>query len=103
MFSSIIDHGLRTHIALEVTRILKDGGYLLWYDMCYSKSTNTQAIKTSEIESLFPSLEPVYRKKIHSSRISRVAKHSFLICEFLDQLPFLRKTHNLFLLKKGFG
>jgi ubiquinone/menaquinone biosynthesis C-methylase UbiE len=103
VFSSIIDHGLRVHIAQDVTRIIKDGGYLLWYDMCYSKSTNTQAIKASEIESLFPNLEPVYRTKIHSSWISRVAKHSFLLCEILDQLPFLRKTHNLFLLKKGFG
>jgi ubiquinone/menaquinone biosynthesis C-methylase UbiE len=103
VFSSVFDLGLRDHIAQEVTRIIKDGGYLLWYDMCYSKSANTRAIKASEIVSLFPNLEPVYRKKIHSSWISRVAKHSFLMCDILDLLPIFRKTHNLFLLKKGFG
>jgi len=103
VFSSIVDHGLRVHIAQEVTRIIKDGGYLLWYDMCYSKSINTRAIYTSEIETLFPNLKPVYRKKIHTSWISRLAKKSFLICDMLDQLPILRKTHNLYLLKKIAG
>ena len=103
VFSSIIDHGLRMHIAREITGIIKDNGYLLWYDMYYSKSMNTQAIKASELESLFPNLKPVYRKQIHSPWISRVAKHSFLICYILDQLPVLQKTHNLYLLQKIAG
>lgn len=103
VFSSILDHGLRVHIAQEISRILNNGGYLLWYDLCYSKSINTQAINASEIETLFPNLQTVYRKKIHSSWISRLAKHSFLICDILDHLPILRKTHNLYMLKKIAG
>ncbi len=103
VFSSIWDDGLKSSVAQEITRVLKDNGYLIWYDMCYSKSSNTKSISFSEIKSLFPNLEAVYRKKLNSSLTSKFAKHSFLICEILDRLPFIRKTHNLCLLKKITG
>jgi ubiquinone/menaquinone biosynthesis C-methylase UbiE len=101
VFSSILDHDLRARIAQEVTRIIKDSGYLLWYDMCYTKSIHTRAIREREIETLFPALEPVVRMKIHSAWISKLAKHSFFICDIIDHMPFLRRTHNLVLLKKS--
>ena len=103
VFSSIWDEGLKMSIAQEITRVLKDNGYLIWYDMCYSKSANTKSISFSETKSLFPNLEVVYRKKLHASLTSRLAKYSFLICDVLDALPFIRKTHNLCLLKKIVG
>lgn len=103
VFSSIWDDGLKTSIAWEITRVLKDNGILIWYDMCYSKSANTKSISFSETKYLFPNLEAVYRKKLHSSLSSKLAKHSFLICDMLDHLPFIRKTHNLCLLKKIAG
>ena len=103
VFSSIWDDGLKTSIAQEITRVLKDNGILIWYDMCYSKSANTKSISFSETKSLFPNFEAVYQKKLHSSLDSKLAKYSFSLCDILDHLPFLRKTHNLCLLKKIAG
>jgi ubiquinone/menaquinone biosynthesis C-methylase UbiE len=33
VFSSILDEELRREAAAEITRVMKPGGYLLWYDM----------------------------------------------------------------------
>jgi ubiquinone/menaquinone biosynthesis C-methylase UbiE len=103
VFSSIFDQDLRRQIAREISRILSDSGYLLWYDMCYTRSTNTQPISTTQIYALFPDFQPVYCKKIHSPWISRLVKRSYLLCEIIDHLSLLRRTHNLCLLRKRAG
>ena len=103
VFSSIWEDDLKTAVAQEITRVLKDKGYLIWYDMCYTKSANTRPINAAEIRSLFPNLETVYQKKLQSSLTSKLAKRSYLLCDILDHLPFIQKTHNLSLLKKFAG
>jgi ubiquinone/menaquinone biosynthesis C-methylase UbiE len=103
VLASIFDHDVRKDIAQEITRVIKDEGYLICYDMYHSKSINTLAISASEIETLFPDFQPVYRIKLHSPWISRLAKRSYLLCDIIDHLPFLRKTHNLYMLRKIVG
>ena len=51
---SILDPGLRRQIAEEITRLLGEGGYLLWYDMSYTRSVHTQPVSLAQVFELFP-------------------------------------------------
>ncbi len=103
VFSSILDPGLRRQIAGEISRLLGEGGYLLWYEMSYSRSVHTQPVSLAQVVELFPLFQPVYHRQIHSRWISRLAKRSYTLCSLIDHLPLLRKTHNLCLFTKRAG
>lgn len=55
VFSSIAHAGLRRAIALEMMRVIRPGGRILWYDIRKLKATpNLVPIDLAEIKSLFP-------------------------------------------------
>ncbi len=57
IFSSIHDASMARNVASEVTRVLKPGAALLWYDLRYdSTNRNVRAVTRARIHDLFPTL-----------------------------------------------
>lgn len=58
MFSSILDTAMAANVASEVTRVLRPGGGLLWYDFRYDSPTNrnVRGIRAETVRRLFPDL-----------------------------------------------
>ena len=58
MMTSVLDAGVRQLVADEVTRVLRPGGAMLWYDMRMPNPMNsaTRAIRRAELRRLFPTL-----------------------------------------------
>jgi SAM-dependent methyltransferase len=58
VFSSILDDGVRANIAKEVERVLRPGGFVLWYDMRLTNPTsrNLRGLSRRAIRSNFPGL-----------------------------------------------
>lgn len=59
IFSSIFDASMARNVASQITRVLRPGGALLWYDLRYdSTNRNVRAVPESRIRALFPALRP---------------------------------------------
>jgi ubiquinone/menaquinone biosynthesis C-methylase UbiE len=56
MMTSILDPGVRRDVAGEMVRVLKPGGFILWYDFRVNNPRNrdVRAVRSSEIKALFP-------------------------------------------------
>src|SRR5437867_8424866 len=56
MFSSVIHAGTKERIAVEMLRVLKPGGLIMWYDFCLKNPHNpdVRAVRRAEIRALFP-------------------------------------------------
>lgn len=59
VFSSIVDQGTRQATAAEMLRVLRPGGWLLWYDAFRTRGTDPhfRAVPRTEVKSLFPSVQ----------------------------------------------
>ena len=100
VFSSILDAQLRHRIAGEMLRVLKTGGYVLWYDFYRSRNTSLHSVPISEIHQLFPGLKVRYLQRLHPVNIPRILRHSRFLSGFLEILPGVSKSHYLILLQK---
>jgi len=100
VISSIFDPAMRTRICLEMVRVLRKGGYLIWYDMLRTKSTATLPVSLKEIQALIPDLRMVKLHRLHSMFSGRAATITPLFSALLDLLPGLPKTHALILFIK---
>ncbi len=100
VFSSIFDLGLRSRIASEMARTLKQGGHILWYDARVGNSKTTQGIDTHQIQQLFPGCRIVWLCRLHPPYATRLARRSIFLCEILDRVPLVKKTHILALIQK---
>ena len=58
VFSSILDNVMARNVAAEISRVLKPGGVLLWYDFRYDNPRNPNVRRMSErdVRALFPAL-----------------------------------------------
>lgn len=102
MFSSILDDVMRKDVAEEMLRVLKNNGIILWYDYFVSKPTNrdVKGVGRREIMRLFQNCVFNFRRVTLAPPIARaIAPYSFLLCCFLDKIPWLR-THYLVVIKK---
>lgn len=64
-FSSILDPFIKSTMAAEMTRVLKPGQGILWYDFIWNPTNpQTRGISLKEIKNLFPDC------KLYSSRIT---------------------------------
>jgi ubiquinone/menaquinone biosynthesis C-methylase UbiE len=59
IFSSILDRTMAANVAAEITRVLKPGGGLLWYDVRYDSvsNPNVKAVSRARVRELFPTLQ----------------------------------------------
>jgi ubiquinone/menaquinone biosynthesis C-methylase UbiE len=104
VFTSVLDRDLRRRIAGEMWRVLRPGGAVLWYDFRFQGwNTAVRAIHPREVRALFPQGTFVARRVTLAPPISRrLAGRSWLACELLDSIPWLR-SHDLILIRKMEG
>lgn len=100
VFSSIFDSGLHHKIAKEINRVLKPGGFMLWYDLRIGRSENTHGIERKEVLNLFPNYTARSITTLHPVRAASLAKRSVLLADIVGQIPWMKKTHILCLLIK---
>lgn len=101
-FTSIFDNAMKGGIAKEILRVLKKDGLVLWYDFRYNNPWNpdVKGIKKPEIIELFGDCEYDFKSVTLAPPIVRfLAPISWLACELLATIPFL-KTHYLAVIRK---
>lgn len=56
VFSSILDNVMARNVAAEISRVLKPGGVLLWYDFRYDnpRNPNVRRMSENDVRALFP-------------------------------------------------
>jgi len=89
-------------MALEMLRVLKPGGFVIWYDFWLNPTNKqTRGIKPAEIRQLFP------RCKIQQKRVTlappiarRLVPFSWGLAYALESLKFLN-SHYLALIQPG--
>ena len=102
VFSSILDADLRGRIAAEITRVLKPGGYVIWYDFRFNNPRNAQVrgVSKSHIASLFPGFTPDLRlATVLPPLVRRLGPATDTLYPVLNLVPFL-KTHYLGTLRR---
>lgn len=61
--SSILDAVIRERVAAEMLRILKPGGFIIWYDFWLNPANSqTHGIRRAEIRSMFPNCRFEFQK-----------------------------------------
>ena len=103
VFTSIVDFNHRIKVSKELTRVLKPGGIILYYDFRYHNpfNNNVVGLGKKDIDKFFPRME----KKIHSitlfpplaRRLGKYTKNFYL---FLSKFKILR-THYVGFIIKG--
>jgi ubiquinone/menaquinone biosynthesis C-methylase UbiE len=97
VFTSILDDNIKREVASEITRTLRPGGHLIWYDFVYSNPRNPQVrgVGRKEIESLFPGYRYHFQRLTLAPPIGRVVvRFSPALYRSLALFPMLR-THCL--------
>ncbi|HYC33667.1 MAG TPA: class I SAM-dependent methyltransferase [Gemmatimonadales bacterium] len=97
VFTSILDGGLRARVAVEMLRVLRPGGHVLWYDFHVNNPRNpdVRAVGRAELRALFPGCDVDARRVTLAPPLARrIAGWSWLACRLLEAVPLLR-THSL--------
>lgn len=95
VFTSVLDAQIRREIASEIHRVLRPGGYFIWYDFAYSnpKNANVRGIGRREIRELLGRFHLRFRRITLAPPIGRkVARISPFFYRALSAIPALR-TH----------
>jgi ubiquinone/menaquinone biosynthesis C-methylase UbiE len=103
VFTSILEPDIRRIIAGEISRVLKPGGALLWYDFAVNNPRNPHVRRVSrkELRQLFPHLSGDIRSVTLAPPLARlVAPRSWALATVLAAVPWLR-THLLGVLIKS--
>lgn len=101
-FSSILDKDIKRNLASEMLRVLRPGGFILWYDFWLNPSNpQTYGIKPQEIRKLFPNCWMEFHKITLAPPIVRcVVPLSWILALFLESLKIFN-SHYLVLIKKS--
>ena len=97
VFTSILDAELKSKVAVEMVRVVKPTGLIVWYDFHINNPWNldVRGVKKQEINRLFPACRIRLQRLTLAPPMARlVAPHSWLACELLQAIPWLR-THYL--------
>jgi ubiquinone/menaquinone biosynthesis C-methylase UbiE len=105
VFSSILDTRMARNVSREVSRVLKPGGAVVWYDFIYNNPQNPQVrgLRLSAIRDLFPDFHFLMRKTtLFPPLARRLGPLTSVLYPALAAIPCLR-THYLGLLQKPAG
>ena len=97
MMTSVLDDEIRQKITSEMMRVVKPGGYILWYDFRFNNPANpdTRAIGMHEIKKSFPGWQIQADKITLLPQLARkLGGISRGLLNLLSLLPIL-KTHYL--------
>jgi ubiquinone/menaquinone biosynthesis C-methylase UbiE len=95
VMTSVLDTEVRQEIASEIRRVLRTGGYLVWYDFAYSNPRNptVRGISRNEIRDLLSGFRLQFSKITLAPPLGRpAAKVSPTLYRILSAIPLLR-TH----------
>ena len=102
MFSSILDDGVRRAIAVELARVVRSGGAVLWYDLRVNNPRNPEVrrVPRDEIAALFPGWRIRLERATLAPPLTRtLAGRAEVTARLLAAVPWLR-THYLGVLRK---
>jgi SAM-dependent methyltransferase len=102
VFTSVLDALMRQQMASEMLRVVKDDGFILWYDYHVNNPWNpdVRGIKRQEISQLFPGCRiKLQRITLVPPLVRLLAPYSWLACYILGKIPWLR-THYFGLISK---
>lgn len=102
LFSSVLDDAVSHAIAGEITRVLKRGGALVWYDLRRGNpfNSNVRGISRSSVQRLFPEFDLHLQPLTLLPQLARCLKGQFVrLYQPLSQVPFMR-THYVGILVK---
>lgn len=102
MMSSVLDAGMRSRIAAEMLRVLRPGGFVLWYDFTVNPfNSDVAGIRPAELRGLFPGAVMRWHRVTLAPPAARLlAPHAWLVGEVLERVPWFR-THVLATLSKA--
>lgn len=103
LFTSILDKAMKALVAVELLRVLKPGGLILWYDYHADNPWNpdVRGVKKSEIMDLFPNCRIKLRRITLAPPLTRLlAPYSFLVCSLLEKLRIFN-THYLGVIRQA--
>jgi ubiquinone/menaquinone biosynthesis C-methylase UbiE len=105
VFTSVLDARIKQQMASEMLRVVKDDGFILWYDYHVNNPWNpdVRGIKKREIVQLFPGCRiTLQRITLFPPLVRFLAPYSWLACYVLGKIPWLC-THYLGLISKEFS
>jgi ubiquinone/menaquinone biosynthesis C-methylase UbiE len=102
IFSSILDGSMQRNVAAEMTRVLRPGGAVLWYDVRYDSNSNpnVKAVPARRVRELFPSLRAELRSITLLPPVARRLGPLTSVYPALAAIPPLR-SHLIGLLGKA--
>jgi ubiquinone/menaquinone biosynthesis C-methylase UbiE len=95
VFTSVLDAKIRKAIAAEVCRVLRPGGYFIWYDFAFSnpRNSNVRGISRRDITELLGGFRLRFRRVTLAPPIGRAVVKVFpSLYWILRAIPLLR-TH----------
>jgi SAM-dependent methyltransferase len=103
VFSSILDPTMRSMVAEEMTRVLKPGGVIIWYDFFVDNPRNphVRGVRKQEIASLFPAFSQTGGRRVTllPPLARKLAGASWLLAEVASHVR-LMNTHLLVALSR---
>ncbi len=96
VLTSVLDDTMKRNIAVEMWRILKPGGAILWGDFHFNnpKNANVRGIKKKEIHALFPNGRLMLSRTLLAPPISRrLVKHSWVFAQMLEFTKILNSHY----------
>lgn len=93
VFTSILDDEVRRRVAVEIERVLRPAGALLWYDFAIDnpRNPNVRGVPRRELQALFPDLRGEIRRVTLAAPLARlVAPRAWWLAELLETVPLLR-------------
>ena len=102
VLTSILDERLRGRMAQELWRVVRPGGAVLSYDFRYrGRNPAVRPLHPRELRDLLPEGRFAHRRVTLAPPITRrLARWSWLACDLLHAIPWLR-THDLVLVRKA--
>ena len=96
VFSSVLDDSVKANLALEMLRVLRPDGMIIWYDFWLNPTNpQTRGIRPAEIRRLFPNCRYEFRRITLAPPIAHaLAGRSWLLCYLLEKL-WIFNTHYL--------
>ena len=103
VFSSILDMSVKEMLAREMLRVLKESGFILWYDLYVNNPRNpdVRGIGRNEILHLFPGCRTELHRVSLAPPLARLlAPYSWLGCYALERMRVLN-THYLAVIQRN--